>query len=936
MKYLSILKILLVIVCIACSQMVFAQETGPIPVDPTIKTGKFNNGLTYYIMKNSKPEHRVELRLAVRTGSITEDNDQRGLAHFCEHMAFNGTKNFPRQDLVSYLESIGVDFGSDLNASTSFDETIYKLKVPTDNAESLEKGFQVLEDWAHNVTYDNMEIDKERGVILEEWRLGKGAEDRIWRKQMPVIFYNSHYAEREVIGDTAIILHAPHDALRRYYKDWYRPELMAVIAVGDMDMDKMYDEINKHFGKLTNPQNPRKRIDYDMPDNPGILVSVESDKELSYPSASVSFKYPARDNSTYESNHSTYVENLVSSMLYTRFNEISNKPNPPFTFSRSYFRDFEGNKRTFNLDCGVKGADAKTAYQAMLTEAFRAYQNGFTAGELERVKANLLSGLQRTYNEREKTESGRLVNRYVSNFIYHNAIPGFEKTYQLGQKEIAAISLEEVNACIKKAIKKDDVVVLISMPEKEGFTKPNAGEIKEIFLNMFSGKLDPYLDDASDKPLFTDQLTPGKVTSVNELKEAGAYEWKLSNGARVVLKPTDFKNDNISMRAFSYGGLAMGKPEDHDAIEYADNIIDNSGIADFTDIQLSKKLAGKIAGVTPSISNYSEGLNGMSSVKDFETLLQLTNLYFTKPRKDPDAFKSYKEKTLAQIANSKNEPSSAFSDTIKMNMYQKHPWIKPTSTESAGKMDLDKSFDFFRDRFRDASDFTFIFVGSFRPDEIKPLIEKYLGSIPSINRNEKIKDVGLRFADKNMVKKVYKGIEKKSSVAIRITGNSTFTTEDRYLLNSLMEVLDIRLREVVREDMGGTYGIYAYSNISKLPVSEYNVSIGWGCNPDRIDELLNAVKGILNEIRSQEEDTSYINKVKEIQKRRLEVDLKDNDKWMSMLYNCYYFQTDPKEILINETYRKNLTAAQIKQTASKYLKDQVMEVFELLPETMKK
>jgi zinc protease len=935
MKFRTQLIIVITVVVIFLSDNTYSQEKGKIPVDPDIKYGKFENGLTYYIRKNVKPEKRLELRLAVRTGSINEDNDQKGLAHFCEHMAFNGTKNFPKQDLVNYLESIGVDFGSDLNASTSYDQTIYKLKVPTDNPEALEKGFQVLEDWAHNVTYDDAEIDKERGVILEEWRLRKGAEDRIWHKQMPVLYYNSHYAERDVIGDTAVFLHAPCDAFRRYYHDWYRPDLMAVIVVGDMDADQIYEKINNHFAKLTMPANPRKREEYSIPSHKDVLVSVESDKELSFPSVDIYFKYPGRDNGTYESFYTNYVENLASIMLSNRMTELSRKPNPPFNFPRGFFYNFEGDKRCFNMSCMVKGADAITAYTSLLTEAIRASQHGFTTGELDRAKASTTSNIQRTYNERDKTESGRLVSQYIFHYLRGNAIPGFDKSYELGMKEVPLITLEEVNRCIKNIITSENVVILVSMPEKEGFTKPSGDEIKQLFNDIFNRKLDPYIDDASDKPLFQEKLTPGTVASLKELKEAAAVEWKLSNGARVILKPTDFKNDNIAMAAYSYGGEAMAKTEDYYAINYAASLIDECGLGDFSSTQLTKKLAGKIVRVSPNIGWYSEGFYGSSSATDFETMLQLINLYFTRPRKDDDAFKAYKEKEIAETVNSKNRPETTFYDSMTVNLYRKHFWIKPTDEELVKKMDLEKSFTFFKDRISDASDFTFFFVGSFKTDVIKPMVEKYIASLPSSYRKEEIKDAGVRYTDKSMVKKVNKGIEQKSSVAIRITGDVKYSPLEKYLISSLSEVLDIRLREVVREDLGGTYGIYANGNISKQPASEYIISIGWGCNPERVDELTNAVKKVLGEIRTNGIDTSYINKVKEIQKRRFEVNIKDNDRWLNMLYTCYYNQEDPKDILINETYRQKLTAEQIQSTAQKYLNDQSMMIFEMFPESWK-
>ena len=911
-----------------------AQTKDSIPLNPKVKYGKLSNGLTYYILKNAKPEQRMELRLAVKTGSITEDNDQKGLAHFCEHMAFNGTKNFPKGELISFLESTGVDFGADLNAYTSYDETVYMLKIPTDKPELIEKGLQVMEDWAHNVSYDGEEIDKERGVIHEEWRLGKGAEDRIWRKQEPIMLYQSKYAERNVIGDTAVFLRVNHDAFRRYYKDWYRPDLMALIVIGDIDEASILEKVKQHFGNLTNPVNERKREKYSLPDNKEVLISIESDKELAYPSVNIMFKYPERNTNTSSSLHLTFVEDIISSMLGDRYGELSRLANPPFEWAYSYAGEFLGDKRAFNLACSIKGNEAKAAYENLLTEAYRASQNGFTKSELERAKANIISRQEKSYSEKDKTESGRLVWNYVSHFLNNQPAAGFEYDYKQCLKEIPTITLDEINTYLKKLITKENVIILVSTPEKEGFIKPSKEDISKFFTEISTKKLEAYKDNVSDKPFFDKKIIPGKITNEKEIKEIGVKELTLSNGARIILKPTDFKNDDIRFSAFSYGGTATVKVEDYYAVLNAANIVDQSGLGEFSPVQLDKALSGKILWLSPYISNYSEGFNGNSSSKDIETFMQMINLYFTQPRKDNEAFASFMNKEISNITNSKNMPEESFYDTLTSVMYKHHFRKQPQSVVLAEKMDLEKSYAFFKQRFNDAGDFTFVFVGSFKYENIIPLIEKYIGSLPTINKKEKLTDDGVRLLYGSIDKKVYKGIDPKSSVGIRITGDMVYNPEERYMIKSLMDILDIRLREVIREDLSGTYGIYAYSNQINFPANSYNISIGWGCNPDRVTELTNAVKGVLNEVKTKGVENLYIEKIKEIQKRKMETDIKENNFWLRQIQNAYYNNEDPSVLANDSKYSELLTTDKIKAIANKYIKDDLL-IFQMFPEQKK-
>ncbi|MDQ1266730.1 MAG: zinc protease, partial [Bacteroidota bacterium] len=649
-----------------------------VPLDPAITYGKLDNGLTYYIKVNHKPEKRMELRLAVKAGAICEDDDQNGLAHFCEHMAFNGTKNFPKMDLINFLESVGVRFGADLNAYTAWDQTVYMLELPTDKPELIDKGFLVMEDWGHNVAYTTEDIEKERGVIMEEWRLGKGAEDRCDRKHYPIVFYNSKYAKRDIIGDTAIISRCNPDALRRFYKDWYRPDLMAIIAVGDFDKDEVLKKIKEHFGRIKPATTERKREKFSVPYHKETLVTVATDKELSFPSVEIIFKHPERELGSYKAFRENIIDNLFTSMLNNRLDEERQGKNPPFVFAYSYASNFVGDLRVFQLSSMGKGEAIDQTLRALITQIFKVKQNGFTESEFDRAKKESLRFMEKAFAERDKTESRNYASEYIRNFLENESAPGIASELELYNKWLPDISLKEVNEAANNYIRKESVVISISAPEREGVKVPTEPEALKTFNEIADSKIAGYVDEVSDKPLFSKQLTPGKIVETKEIKDIGVTELKLSNGMRVVLKPTDFKNDEIQFTSFSPGGTSLATDDIYYSAAVASSIIGQSGISDFSKIQLDKMLTGKIVNVYPRIGELTESIEGSASPNDIETMFQLINLYFTEPRKDVDAFNSWKDRTMSSIKEQKNSPRSVFSDSIRVTMSQYHfrgmPW----------------------------------------------------------------------------------------------------------------------------------------------------------------------------------------------------------------------------------------------------------------------
>ncbi len=887
--------------------------------DPKITIGKLDNGLTYYIRENKKPEKRAELRLAVKAGSVLEDDDQQGLAHFVEHMAFNGTKNFPKQDLVNFLEKSGVRFGPELNAYTSFDETVYMLQVPTDSPAVMQKGFQILEEWSHDVMFDDVEIDKERGVLVEEWRLGRGAAWRVMMKHIPLQLYKSRYADRIVIGKKEILESCPHDAVRRFYRDWYRPDLMAVLAVGDFDKKEIEVLIKKHFSDLKNPEAERERIKYPVPDHTETFVSIATDPELPNTSVGMIFKRDGEEERTVGDYRGQYIlRQLCDGMLNARLQELLQKLNPPFVYPYSGDGRFTGEKRVYSLGASVKENSILEGLEAIITEAYRAKQHGFTATELERQKTEILRSMERMYKEREKTESSLHISEYIRNFLVNETIPGIEVEYELFKQFLPGITLEEVNKLAEVRLTPGNRVITISAPKKESVKVPTESEVLAVLNSVSTKKLDPYVDRVSAQPLISKLPTAGKVVEEKTIASLGLTEWKLSNGAKVVLKPTDFKNDEILFSAYSNGGSSLVADKGYLSANYATTIVAQSGVGEFDAIALQKKLAGKVAFASPMISMLSEGFNGNASPQDIETLFQLVYLYGTSPRKDTTAFAALMTRMRASLQNRSVSPENAFSDTVQVTLGNYHYRLRPMTTQLLDEVNLDKAVMVYKERFADFSDFVFFFVGSFQLEKIKPLVEQYLATLPSLSRNEKWKDVGIVPPKGVISKQVNRGVEPKSTVAITFTGPFEWSQQNRYNFQSMLEVLNIKLREVLREDKGGTYGVRASGLPSLFPRQEYSVMISWGCNPDRVEELVATALQQIDSLKLKKPDPIYIEKVREIQRRGYEVNLKQNNFWMSNFRTYYANNEDPELMLNYPKLVENLTAEAIQEAVKKY------------------
>ena len=893
--------------------------TQAVPVDPRITTGILPNGLRYYIRANKAPRNRAELRLAVNAGSILEDDDQRGLAHMVEHMAFNGTTHFPGNDIIAFMQAIGMRFGAHVNAHTGFDETVYQLQIPTENPRVIDRAFLALEDWAHNVTFEPDEVDKERGVVLEEWRLGLGADERMRDKQFPVLLKGSRYADRLPIGTPDTLRSFSYDKLRRFYNDWYRPDLMAVIAVGDFDVAAVEAMIKAHFTDIPRPATPRQRQDYPVPDHPGTLYTVATDPEATVTTVSVINKMAFRDQTSVGSYRQSLVERLFASMLSARFEELSHTPDPPFLAAETSRSMFVHTAEVTSLNALAVDGNVEKALTAMFTEMERVTKFGFTATELEREKLNMRLFLQRATVEEATWESEALADEYIRNFLQKEPIPGIQYEYGLHQRFVPEISLREVNALAKDWMPDRSRVVMVGGPQKPGVALPTEAKLAAAIKAGSSAQLSAYVDTVSTLPLLEPVPAPGRVVNTTERAPLGITEWQLSNGARVVLRPTTNKQDEILFRAVSAGGTSMASDQDFVAAETAGAVVERSGLGKLNESTLEKKLAGKTAFVRPEIGDTSEGLRGGSSRGDLETMFQLVYLTFTQPRADQEAFATYVRQLQATLANREAMPDAAFNDAVEAAVTQNHLRSRPLSLDQLPKLDLQKSLQFYKDRFADASDFTFIFVGNIDQNTFKPLVERYLASLPASNRHETARDVGIRTPTTIVERQIKKGLDPRSQVSVVFTGPFENDQTNRIIMRAMAESLEGSLQRTLREDLGGTYGVSTRPQFEEQPTGQYRVTISFACDPARLDALVSSMFRVIDQFRELGPSRSQVSDVRSALVRDLETNSRDNSYLLNQLAYKYEYGEDPAEAFNLEKFYDQITPAAIQKAAQLYL-----------------
>jgi len=923
------IRIILAAALLSCSFLAQAESTVPaplsltsnLPVSPLVSTGKLANGLTYYIHKNPRPENKLELRLVVKAGSTLEDDDQQGLAHFTEHMAFNGSTNFKRNELVSYLQSIGVKFGADLNAYTTFDETVYILPIPTDNPAVVEQGFQVLEDWAHGLSMNDADIDSERGIVLEELRIGKGVDDRVNKVLLPKVLNGSRYAERLPIGKEPIIRNFKYDALKRFYRDWYRPDLMAVVAVGDIDPEQAQKLIERHFGKLKNPANPRPRVYATIPERQESEGIVVTDKEMS--TNTIYIRYPIQPwpaENTLHDYRQKLIEAIGAFILSQRMYELTQQANPPFLQGGSGMSKIVRGYRSFGAGAVLGKGGVAPAINALVAEDERARQFGFTASELDRAKKGMLRTYENMYQERDKSDSAGYAAEYIRNFLEGESIPGVVAEYQYAQQLIPGITLDEVNASIRAAIPDNQSKLVIYT----GIDKPGAPAPKPADLLALATAAEKISVKAIEDKAYGSQLMPAKPTAGTIVKQTtndklGTTDLVLSNGVRVVLRPTDFNNDEVLMGGVRYGGWSLFDDRDIFAAHYASSIVNQMGVLDYSPNDLVKILAGKSVSSSARVSALNEAVRGESGSDDIESMLQLTYLQMTQPRKDATIYNAFVDRQRELAQNNLVRPESVFYDTVSRTLYNDSPRIRRLARPADfDQLSLDRVFDLYTSRMASARDFTFFIVGSFDVEKIKPLIATYLASLPTGPIATAFRDEGIRPVRGVVKKEVHAGSEQKSVISLSFSGEAPYSRDEALRMRVLTEVLNIKLIEVLREKMGAIYSADLSGSLNRQPYASYAINANLPCAPENVDKVLAATFAEIDRVKQHGALVADLDKVKASMLRAYRKGLRENGYWMGSLQNAFVNSTDPEEILNFEQRLAAVTPADVAQAAQRY------------------
>lgn len=900
----------------------FAQQMQfpPLPVDKNVRIGKLDNGLTYYIRHNALPEKRVDFYIAQKVGAILEEPQQRGLAHFLEHMAFNGTKNFPGNEkglgVVAWCETKGIKFGTNLNAYTGIERTVYNVSnVPTDKVNVVDSCLLILHDWSNAILLSDTEIDKERGVIREEWRSSNSGMRRIIKNVLPKLYPDSKYADCMPIGNIDVINNFPYKDIRDYYAKWYRPDLQGIIIVGDINVDEMEAKVKKVFSTIKAPINPAKRTYFTIGDNTDPIVTIGTDKEMQSTSISVFFKHEAtpdsmKNNIGYYA--SSYMFSMVSSMLNSRLNEIREKANPPFTSAYSDHGDYfiSNAKEAFSVNANCKSDGIETALKTILEETERARRFGFTASEYERAKANYMQVLETAYNERNKSKSEAYAGEYIENFLDNEPIPGIEYEYTIMNKIIPSIPVEVINQVVKQLVSETNQVVLIAGPEKEGIKYPTEQSVVDLLKQMKSFDLKAYEDKVSNEPLISEKLKGGKIVSEKAGEIYGTTKLTLSNGVTVYIKKTDYKADEILMRGVSLGGSSLFPDKDAINIAQLNKVALIGGIGNFNKVNLSKALAGKKASVAANISDEIESVNGNCSPKDFETMMQLTYLTFTAPRKDNEAFESYKNRLKAELQNADMNPMSAFSDSISATLFGKHPRLIYMKQNMVDQINYDRILEMYKDRFKNAGDFSFYFIGNIDLEKVKPLIAQYLGSLPAIKRNETFKDNKL-YVRKGNIKNEFarKQETPMATILYVLDGSAKYNLKNTILASFLQQALDMVYTTEIREKEGGTYGVSCYASLAKFPKEEIIAQIVFQTDPAKKDKLLSIVVRELDKMAKEGPSAEHMQKIKEYMLKKFVDNQKENGYWLSNINEFFYTgldKTKDYEALVNSVTSKDV------------------------------
>ena len=889
------LRIFNFLVFLTLSFSVFGQQLSPVPIDPKVRYGKLENGLTYYIRHNEQPKQRAEFYIAQNVGAILENDDQNGLAHFLEHMCFNGTKNYPGKGIINYLESIGVKFGTNINAYTSLDETVYNLSdVPTIRETIIDSALLVLHDWSGFVSLEEKEIDSERGVIREEWRTGAGAERRMWKESNKLKYPGSQYAKRDVIGDTAVINNFTYQTLRDYYQKWYRPDQQAILIVGDVDVDKIEAKIKTIFADIKAKPNAGERPVYPIDDNVEPIIAIVKDAEARMTRIELEYKHdviPKEVKLSMQGYAMNIINNLISMMLGYRIDEITQQADAPFVGANAYYGELVKSKDAFQLLAVPKEGRELAGLKAILLEAEKMKRFGFTNSELERAKIDLLKSMENAYNDRENQKNRNLVREYYRHFLSDEVIPGIEWEYNTLKMILPNLPIDAINQVAKSYVTDNNLIVSFTGPEKAEVKIPSEEEIRLAIADTKKAELTAKAEETMNKPLIEKAPKAGKVKKITQNSSLGTTEWVLSNGVRVVFRPTTFKKDEILLSAYSWGGTSRVKEiADLPSATLAAGIISNNGLGNYNQIELNKVLTGKIASVNPYISQYSEGFSGKSSVADFETMLQLIYLNFTGQRKDDNAYTAMMNMYKASLANSASDPRKAFSDSAGLMLTNHNPRTVLINLNTIEKVDQDKALTIFKQRFASPADFTFIFTGNvdMQNDSVKNAICTYLGGLKGKKVIEKMADDNVRKPLGKVNKYFNQEMKvKKASNLIIYSAKTPYDLQSKVTMTTIGNILNMRYLESIREKEGGSYGVGVRGSINNVPVDEAVVMMQFDTDPEKQQKLMGIIHKEVKDIIDNGPRQDDLQKVKENLLKKYEEDLRENSWWQSAV-SLYY------------------------------------------------
>ncbi len=910
-----------------------AQDlAAPLPLDPAIRTGTLPNGLTYFIRKNAKPEQHAIMRLAVKAGSIDEADDQRGLAHMLEHMNFNGGAHFKPGELVKYLESIGARFGADVNAYTSYDETVYMLDVPTDRPGALARGFDALSDFAGGAILAPEEIDRERGVVIEEWRGRQGAGQRMLQPQIEALYGDSRYAQREPIGTPEILRTFTPQRLRDFYQAFYRPDRMAVIVVGDIDPAEMEAQVREHFSGLT-PRPSADRTVYPVPSHADTRYVTVSDPEAQGSSVTVIHKRPLQTLQSSADYRRLLVRSLVHQMLNARFAEISRQASAPFLRASSGQDTIGRTVEAFTVSARVDDGQAGAGLATLEQELARVRQFGFGTAELERAKLSTMASYERAYAERDKSNSQGFASELVTYFLTGEAAPGIEAELQLVRRFLPTITAAEAGELARSLVGEGNRVVLATSPQKAGVTPITEAVLREAVRTGSAAKVEPWRDDLAGRELLARKPTPGSVTARREIPEIGVTVLTLSNGVDVWLKPTDFRNDQISFTGYARGGASVASADQYLDAVLSTSLVGLAGVGGINPTDLGKLLAGKIASASPYISDYTHGVSGSASPKDLETALQLAYLDFTAPNGDRAAFELMKRRLEASLANREQNPGTLFGDRLRSINTLDHYSSRPLKPEDIGKLDPEAMLQFYKGRFANAADFTFFVVGSFKVDEITPLLAQYVGGLPSTGKVEsRVSDMRMQFPAAVRRETVSKGREPKAQTVITFFADTGLDEFEVHRLRAATDVLQNKLRDILREELGGTYSVgTGYSDTTPVP-GYGTTSVQFGSSPENVQKLTEAVMKELDRLRREGPTATDVQVIKEGEKNALATSLRQNGYWLNSLQAMHLLGRDARKIPQRVERTESLTAENVHAAFKKYFPENRYTVVTLMPE----